>query len=176
MNQKIADTYIKQNDEKVELIYHNSNVGCLLIAAFLMIAMCVGIFIFLPDSFLISLIGIMVAIVGIIFTVSVLKKIFSVRKRGNTLITIENNKIRNDQYDIRLSEITEINFGWRNNTYKSVIVTTKNKQIYYFPTYNLISDRVLEKFVDGFVFPHVAPNATYNKEGLDHHHVQNMSK
>ncbi|AST93458.1 hypothetical protein BC6307_20395 [Sutcliffiella cohnii] len=173
---EIIASYIIEDNSKVELIYHKTNSGCLLFSFFSLFGMAGIILFFLPKSFVLALLGIFITVVGLIILVPLFLIVMSVLKKGRTLMTIENNRIHNDKHDILLSEVTEISYGWKFLAFKSIILTTKNKKTFKLPTYNLVPDRVLEKFVDTYVIPNVDPNVFHDRGILDHHYTEQAEK
>lgn len=169
-----AASHIKQNNNKIELTYHNKSFGCVVFAGILFIVMCLSIFFFLPNRFAIR--GIFVGFIGLVFASIVMKRMISIRKKGSTLITIENNRIRNEKHDIALADITKISYGWQLGTYKSIFFTTIDNKTYTYSLYNLVDDEVIEQFVDTFVIPHVPPNVIHDKEKLDHYLSEKLLK
>lgn len=170
-------SHIKQENNKVELYYHNFNSGCTLFAGFLLIAMCIAIYFILPNSIILALLGIVVSIIGLVFFGALIIKTLSVMSKGKTLVTIENNRICNVKHDIPLSDVTAVRFGWQFGVFKCIFLTANNKKTYRFSTYNFVPDIEIELFVDKFIVPLAAPNVVVEgREKLAHHHVQNMAK
>lgn len=169
-------SHIKKDNNKVVLYYHNFNSGCALFAGFLLIAMCIAIFFILPNSIILAFLGIVISIIGLVFFGALIIKILSVMSKGKTLVTIENNRIRNLNHDIPLSDVTSVRFGWQFGVFKCIFLTANNKKTYRFSTYNFVPDTEIELFVDKFIVPLAAPNVVVEgREKLSHHHVQNMS-
>lgn len=120
-----------------------------------------------------AILGIIVGIIGLVFASIVMRNMLSIRKKGSTLILIENNRIRNEKHDIALADITEISYGWQLGTYKSNYLTTKENKTYTSSCYNLVDYEVIEQFVDSYVVPHVSPNVKHDKEKLNQYLEKN---
>lgn len=168
---EITASHIIRNDDRIELIYHHTNKGCLLTAIAILVAMLLFILIFLPGSILFAGLGIIISVVGLIVVGALFMKLRSVFAKGYTLITIENGTIRNDKNSVPLSDIKEIRYSWYLGAFKSIVITTHDNKTYTFPSYNLVPDTVLEQFVDQYVIPYGGPNIVHHKDKLDHHEV-----
>lgn len=152
------------SEGKVEVVYTNPGAGCLVSSAlFGTLLSAFVLFVVVPDSgFVRGFLGVIIGMIGLIFTGSILLKLIRVIFSGKTLLTIESGWIKGREGSVRINEITEIKWGGSSLKYL-VAKTTDNNKI-KFPTYNLVGDEKVNQVIKEYVVPHGTPELKWNWE------------
>ena len=148
---------IKVSEGKVEIVYTNPGAGCLVSSALIgtMLSAFV-LFVVVPDSgFVRGFLGIIIGMIGLIFTGSILLKLISVILSGKTLITVESGLLKGRKGSVPINEITEIK--WGGSSLKYFVVKTTDKRKVKFPTYNLVGEEKVNQVIKEYVLPHATP-------------------
>lgn len=155
---------IKVSEGKVEVVYTNPGAGCLVSSAlFGTMLSAFVLFVVVPDSgFVRGFFGIIIGMIGLIFTGSILLKLVSVILSGKTLITIESGRLKGRKGSVPINEITEVK--WVGSSLKYLVAQTSNKSKIKFPTYNLVGEEKVNQVIKEYVIPHATPDLKLNWE------------
>ncbi|MEH7225795.1 DUF5381 family protein [Bacillus sp. JJ1566] len=153
------NNYLIPNKNGVDLVYKSGGVGCLYMGAGVgLIASLILLIIGATLGTFKGFIGIIIGIIGVLFTGGAILRLISVLSKSKVLITIEDGHIVNRKNRVPLSEITDVFYGWHTEklsggVFQNLVVTTTNGKKYYYSYYNLIPDQVLKQLVEEYILP-----------------------
>ncbi|MCR8643655.1 YfjD family protein [Paenibacillus sp. N1-5-1-14] len=158
---------LKETARGVQVSFTNFVAIRFLIAMVIMILTSGLVFILIPEvDESRRLYGVVVGLIGLVFSSWVLLTIISVISKGRVLLEIEDGYLINRKHRVALQEIAHVQFGWHSKkksgmVFKDLIITTVRNEEYYFRYYNLLSGQAIATFIEQYMIPHAA--ADYRK-------------
>jgi hypothetical protein len=142
---------IKVSEGKVEIVYTNPGAGCMVSSALFGTLLSIFvIFVVAPDTGIVrGIFGVIIGMMGLIFSGAILIKLIGVIVTGRTLFTVENGVLSGRKESMPISDIKDIKWGGKSFKYLSV-QSVNNKKI-KLSTYNLVNEDKVHKVIDQYV-------------------------
>ncbi|TYP76471.1 DUF5381 family protein [Paenibacillus methanolicus] len=151
---------LRETEHGVEVIPSKYEAGCLITGAGFMFAASAVVLFFARDFNIVK--GILAAVVGLtgtIFFGGALVQALIILAGRRPLFEIRGGFLRRKEREVALSDIDEITFGWHvyrptGMVFADLVVRTVQNRRYFFNTYNMVSEKEIDKLVRVYILPY----------------------
>ncbi|THE14179.1 hypothetical protein E1I69_05035 [Bacillus timonensis] len=164
------NNYLIPNRNGVGLVYKKGGAGCLYMGAGVgLIASIVVLIIAGTLGTFKGFIGIIIGVIGVLFTGGAILRLVSVLSKSKVLIKVEDGHLINLKNRVPLADITDVFYGWHaeklsGGVFQNLVVTTTNGKKHYYSYYNLIPDHVMKQLVEEYILPNANPTCKSEKK------------